>query len=369
MIDIVIAWDSTGSMYSCLHEVKRRVKELVDRIYDDINGARIALYSFGNHNDNPQLYPMAAFCSKSDKDVIVNYITNVKSTGGGGHHHGGCPACYELAMQAARGLSWEQEKRIMIMIGDEVPSHPKEGESWGRENVDWKEEFSHLVNDHGVHFYGVHCLNNRRSASWYSTISQKSDGVMVTLSQFSDIVEILHAICYKEKSLDALEQFELEIKSNNRMTRALANAFSSLSGKNVSQIATFTDYSGVKDTNLLPVDPSRFQVLGVTKDQDIKSFVLDSGASFVVGRGFYEWTKRETIQEKKEVVLVDKVSGDMWCGTVARDMIGLPMGQRGDLSPSQAYDVNRQYQVFIQSTSNNRKLMKGTKFLYEVAKK
>lgn len=368
MIDIVIAWDSTGSMYSCLHEVKRRVTELVDRIYE-IQGARIALYSFGNYCDKPNiLHSLQELCGVAGKEKVVGYLKNVPSTRGGGHYKGGCPACYELAMQAAKSLDWQQDKRIMIVIGDEVPSDPNEGEYHRMPNVDWAVEYKALV-EKGVHFYGVHCLNSSTTKKWYQHISQKSDGTMVSLSQFGDIVEILHAICYKEQGMTELERFEAELKNSNKMTRSLANVFASLSGKSVSDIVDYKDYSSCSPTDLKPVDPSRFQVLGVVKDQDIKSFVVDSGARFRIGNGFYEWTKRETIQEQKEVVLVDRITGDMWSGAAARDMLGLPFGQRDDLSPTTAHKVLSEYKVYIQSTSNNRKLTKNTKFLYEVERK
>ena len=43
---------------------------------------------------------------------------------------------------------------------------------------------------------------------------------------------------------------------------------------------------------------------------------------FRAGRGFYEFTKPEIISNKKEVVLVDKATGDMFTGQEAFDMIG-----------------------------------------------
>lgn len=59
---------------------------------------------------------------------------------------------------------------------------------------------------------------------------------------------------------------------------------------------------------MTPVNPGRFQVLDVDQRQDIKTFVQKNGLIFKAGRGFYEFTKAEKISDKKEVVLVDKVS-------------------------------------------------------------
>ena len=46
----------------------------------------------------------------------------------------------------------------------------------------------------------------------------------------------------------------------------------------------------------------------------IKDFVQVHALLFKAGRGFYEFTKPEIISNKKEVVLVDKITGDMFTG-------------------------------------------------------
>ena len=43
--------------------------------------------------------------------------------------------------------------------------------------------------------------------------------------------------------------------------------------------------------------------------------MLENGLGFKVGRGFYEFTKTETIQAGKEVVLMDKKTGDRSAGS------------------------------------------------------
>ena len=112
--------------------------------------------------------------------------------------------------------------------------------------------------------------------------------------------------------------------------------------------------------------PGRFQVLAVDADTPIKSLVQENGLRFNVGRGFYEFTKEftktETIQAGKEVVLIDKKTGDRFSGRKARELLGLPDGETTRLKPTSL----EKYAVFVQSTSAKRKLMGGTRFLYEV---
>jgi hypothetical protein len=55
-------------------------------------------------------------------------------------------------------------------------------------------------------------------------------------------------------------------------------------------------------------------VLHVENKCSIKEFVQRNSLLFKAGRGFYEFTKPEIVSHKKEVVLVDKVTGDMFTG-------------------------------------------------------
>ena len=130
----------------------------------------------------------------------------------------------------------------------------------------------------------------------------------------------------------------------------------------------------------MPVDPSRFQVLHVEAKCSIKEFVLENSLIFKTGRGFYEFTKPEIVSHKKEVVLVDRATGDMFTGREAADMIGgkyqisvfaprskseksfFTAGAAGRIKPA----VLDSWRVFVQSTSYNRILVPDTGFLYEV---
>ena len=72
---------------------------------------------------------------------------------------------------------------------------------------------------------------------------------------------------------------------------------------------------------LSEVQKERFKILKVPKKCTIKQFVLSNNLEFKVGRGFYEFTKPEIISHKKEVVLVDKATGEMFTGKDACRMI------------------------------------------------
>jgi hypothetical protein len=100
MLDLVVAFDVTRSMNSCFKEVGRRVTELVDRVYTDLPGSRISLYAVGNYNDRAPVRS-TPLVREGEKDQLTKFLQGTTASGGGGHHKGGCPACYELALQSA----------------------------------------------------------------------------------------------------------------------------------------------------------------------------------------------------------------------------------------------------------------------------
>jgi hypothetical protein len=104
-------------------------------------------------------------------------------------------------------------------------------------------------------------------------------------------------------------------------------------------------------------------VLEVDDSMPIQAFAQSNGLIFKAGKGFYEFTKTETIQARKEIVLQHRETGDLFAGNQARVMLGLPLDENARLRPAYL----EEYRIFVQSTSYNRKLVARTRFLYEVA--
>jgi hypothetical protein len=252
-------------------------------------------------------------------------------------------------------MEWlkDSTNKVLVMIGDDV-AHPS-NYRLNTKNLDWRKETKALVKA-GVVVYAVQALGRRHATSFWKGLASEGQGYHLPLNQFSQIGDLINAICFKQQGDEQLQAYETEVQSAGRMNRGMDAIFSIMLGRDVGTKFNF----GSKSLDTVP--GGRFQVLAVDKDTPIKAFVLEHGLSFKTGRGFYEFTKRELIQERKQVVLVHKTSGDMYSGDKARDMIGAPPGERIKVSPSDITD----YTPFVQSTSHNRKLKAGTKFLYEV---
>ena len=80
------------------------------------------------------------------------------------------------------------------------------------------------------------------------------------------------------------------------------------------------------------------------------------------GAAFYELTKREEIQENKELLVMEIGKSAVYGGADAREVLGLPE-TRCKVTPGN----HSQWKIFVQSGSFNRRLVRGTSVLYRHA--
>lgn len=344
-VEVVFSFDTTGSMYPCLTQVRKKVKTTVKRLFKDLPGIKIGVVAHGDYCD-AKIYVTKHLPMTNKPEPIAKFVEKVKATYGGD-----LPEAYELVLHEARSLKWSASaKKILVMIGDAVPHGPKQNPK----KLDWKKEAAALGKQ-GVHIYAVQALGRKASTNFYKTMAKVTKGAHLELDQFSAITDLIMAIAYSQDSdTKKIDAYENEVRKAGRMNRSLTTAFDTLRGRKPSKAAA--------PKNLAAVPSGRFQVLDVDKDMPIQKFCKDEGLTFKPGRGFYEFTKTETIQGYKEVVLMEKTTGDLFEGNKAKAMIGMKPGVTDRLAPT-ALD---KYAVFVQSTSNNRKLIGGTRFLYEV---
>lgn len=110
----------------------------------------------------------------------------------------------------------------------------------------------------------------------------------------------------------------------------------------------------------------------VDKERSIREFVNTKlqtspalrkklGDEYKPGRGFYELTKPETVQPRKNLAILDKATKAIFGGDQARKVLGMPAGSNVRVKPGNHLN----YAIFVESTSNNRKLVRGTTLLYQ----
>lgn len=342
---VAISFDTTGSMSPCIAEVRRKVDSALGKLFGSIENLEISIISHGDYCDGKGMLNCIPFTNNLND--LSRFIKMTPNTSGGD-----TPEFYEYVLRFAGSLDWgDADNKIFIVIGDDKP-HPVGYHYNGvTYNIDWKVEARALA-DMGVSIYPVKALGY--PIAFWDELAMFSNGKKVNLDQFTDSVEVITAVCMHKTG--GLEEYRQELESTFHMNRSLAGLFETLGSKVENVKFTRKDTSG-----LAPVPPSRFQVLHVDEDIPIKLFIEKMGVHYKAGRGFYEITKPELIQEYKEVILENIFTGDKFTGSEARVFLGVPYGIRAMAGPKRSSE----YRVFVQSTSYNRKLIHGTLFLYE----
>jgi hypothetical protein len=392
--DIAFSFDTTGSMYPCLAEVRRNLAAMVRRLFEDIPRLRIAVIAHGDYCDIRSSYLMKHVDFTRNEQALVDFVRDVGSTGGGD-----APEAYEYVLRESKRLAWQANTmRALVMIGD---AEPHERNYSGRPAdigaIHWPDEAESLFRDHGVSIFAIQCLDygNVSARRFYADMARMTNGYHLKLNQFSSMKDVLLAVCYKQVGDEGVQNLENELlATNGGMSKNLRQIFDTMLGRApaagggaaseareeeeeewraggagggrpapAASSAVGADAAApAPATEIEACNGAKFQVLSVDADTSIKEFVTRMGLAFKVGRGFYEFTKAETISDAKEIVLMNRATGELFEGAGARTLAGI--GGAGGRKV--ALRENGTYRIFIQSTSANRKLIGGTGFLYEV---
>ena len=315
--DIVFSFDTTGSMYPCIREVRRNLKSTVKRLFDDIPGIRIGIIAHGDYQDEKDTYLMKQIDLTQDQDSLIAFVDGVGNTCGYDY-----PEAYEYVLHKAQSLSWDANKmRGLVMIGD-APPHPKNKNPY---NLDWRHECGELKNM-GINIYSVQCLyGNSESNTFYKQMAELTGGYHLKLDQFSHMSDLMTAVCFQQVGVERVEQYEQEVRERmGGVSNGLRRIFDNLLGRESTIIeqpptpctSTTTDTTAEPGV-ITPCESSKFQVLEVESKCSIKQFVQEMGLTFKTGKGFYEFTKPEIISKKKTNCSDEKRHGNSfrgrWC--------------------------------------------------------
>jgi len=343
--DVVFSWDDTGSMAPCRAQVRQYINEIQQQLFKDIPNLRMGMMVHGDYCDGPM--PVTSLDLTSNQLAIASFIRTARS-----YHGGDAPECYEQVLHDARSLNWKAgANKVLVLIGDNVPHGPTY--HLNKLRLDWRNELGLLL-EQGITVYGVQALGAHGAEEFYREIAQKTGGFHLRLEQFSQIPDLVKAVCYKQAG--QLEVFERTLVNP---APSFMRIIDTLSGR--TPVVRKTRGKDAK-TGVMPLEAWRYQILPVEEDSPIKEFVLGLGLEWVKGNGYYEFTKTETVQEYKKVILQDRSTEEFYEGAGARKILGLPEYGTVRFKP----EKGSPYRFFVQSTSVNRKLKAGTSFLYQV---
>jgi hypothetical protein len=384
-LDIVISFDVTGSMMPVLASVRENLERLTATIFAGAGSdVRMQVFAHGDYDSEPyQVMSTEGFTR--DPEQVAGFIRSVQPVFNSWNEG----EAYELVLERCKALDYRPEaKKLLILVGDDLPHPPHFPQN--RERLDWRAAARHLA-EMDVCVYAIQCasMDVARARSFYRELASfHRRSKYIALEQFYMMAELVLGIFHSASDdMEALRSHESELERTGRRTRNMTRAFATLRGDPEPEAADPDEEemepgakrgragrsaaagaaalgASLASGPLVPVAPGRFQTMPVPRDCSIRAFVESMGIAFKAGRGFYELSKPEDVSARKEVVLEERGTGDMFTGDQALRLLGVPTGGKARISPRAA--CCGQYKVYVQSTSYNRKLVAGTSFLYEL---
>jgi hypothetical protein len=102
-----------------------------------------------------------------------------------------------------------------------------------------------------------------------------------------------------------------------------------------------------------------FTVAPSQDGMQIRDVVTAKIGSYKLGEAFYQLTKKEKVQDGKDIIVLDTTDGNYYSGANARSLLSLPASGEIKLEPGNI----KRYIVFVQSMSVNRKVVANSQIL------
>lgn len=365
--------DTTGSMGWLREVMKKALLARAEKLFRVFPGVEVALIFIGDDVNRNEKYSVETLPFTRDVKAIVSWMDKI-----GNSYGGGAQANYPLGLRAARQLNWAGDAvKLIELVGDEKPQ-PDGFKYLDGTTCDWRFEAQQLVNM-GCSIDAVHCFPGmQRHTKWfYQELAGLGRGHYLPQDQFNDLEIIALARIYTALSEDVTSanspvgQFEEEIRSAGRYTIPVSNVFASMTGRKAAEVKRSRQAAG-----LVSVDSGQLQLLDVNvTETNVTDFLNNNG--FVLKGGeavkrLYRYTgrrggksRKEKVQWYKDVVVRDVATGEFFSGDGVRKVLGLPLVcQRQDFEIT-ADMIPDGLDVFIESTSHNRKLERGNEVLVD----
>lgn len=193
MLDMVIAFDTTGSMSAYINAVKTHVKELVPKLFSSNPDLRIGIVAFGDYCDMkaPTLYGKAyqVLDLTNDENKIIQFINEAQNTSGGDGDE-----FYELVIKKiTEETAWrEGSTKAVLLIADAAPHGVGYSCSTIVKNaqIDWREE-AKKASKLGIKFDTM--TIDPMYVEWYKELSAMTNGVSVPFNNSGKTSQVIEA--------------------------------------------------------------------------------------------------------------------------------------------------------------------------------
>lgn len=205
-LDMIIAFDTTGSMALYIEAVRKEVTELIPQLFRDNNDLRLGIVAFGDYFDmtDAQTFGNAyqSIAPTANENELIKFVLNSSNTFGGDG-----PEFYELVIKKiVEETPWRDgSTRAILLIAD---SEPHELGYCYRDyvvnnRIDWRTEAAKAA-EMGIRIdtVKIHAL------PWFATISAMTNGVSVPFHSGHKTAQLVRASVLSRGSMKSRIAFD-----------------------------------------------------------------------------------------------------------------------------------------------------------------
>ena len=212
MLDMVIAFDTTGSMYSYIEAVKKHVIDLIPKLFAANPKLKVSIVAFGDYcdmrskRDFGDAYQVIDLTDNENK--LIKFVKEARNTGGGDSDE-----FYELVIKKiVEETSWrEGSTKSVLLIADANPHEI--GYSLNdiiRNNkIDWREEAKKAAAK-GIKIDTMQCSIGK---TWYKELSRMTNGINLPFKTDSKTSQVIEAASYARGGESTRELFKATMDS------------------------------------------------------------------------------------------------------------------------------------------------------------
>lgn len=212
MLDMVIAFDTTGSMSSYIEAVREHVIDLISKLFAANPKLKVSIVAFGDYcdmkskSDFGEAYQVINLTS--DENKLIKFVKEARNTSGGD-----IDEFYELVIKKiVEETSWrEGSTKSVLLIADANPHEV--GYSYGKiirnNQIDWREEAKKAAAK-GIKIDTMQC-NSRKT--WYKKLSEMTNGINLPFETDNKTSQVIEAASYARGGESTRELFKATMDS------------------------------------------------------------------------------------------------------------------------------------------------------------
>ena len=214
--DMVIAFDTTGSMRSYIGAVRRHVEETIRGLFTNTPNLKLKIVAFGDYCDMTSKGKFGKAYQETeltdDKDLLVNFVKKAQDTSGGDSEE-----FYELVLHKILGeTNWrEGSNKAILLIADDKPHEPGyKYEKFVEQQIDWRDE-ARKAAKLGVR---IDTLRIQPHITWYETLSKITNGTCMNFRSSEKTQDLVKGSTYlnsrSEKGIAATKVMYAKAKAD-----------------------------------------------------------------------------------------------------------------------------------------------------------